>query len=119
MCQRLKVQPSHCPWGGAPSYHMEWYTTSSSRPWNRSRNRPVSADDLDGAIDLDHRQPPPGRSDRVALTGVRLFADQQLLARRLPGGQVDDWRLAGKVAAGVAGRDRHGVWFLSRWFAPG
>src|SRR5207253_6873930 len=23
---------------GAPSYHMCWYTTSSSRPWNRSRN---------------------------------------------------------------------------------
>src|ERR671923_25610 len=38
MCQRLKVQPSHCPWGGAPSYHMCLYTTSSSRPWNRSTN---------------------------------------------------------------------------------
>src|SRR5215212_4928994 len=38
MCQALTVQPSHCPWCGAPSYHIEWYTTSSSRPWKRSRN---------------------------------------------------------------------------------
>src|SRR5262249_38413312 len=46
---------------------------------------------------------------RVALTGVRLLADQQLLARRLPGGPVDDGRLAGEVAARVAGRGRHGL----------
>src|SRR5205085_10432752 len=58
------------------------------------RDRAVNASDLDRAVELDHRQPPPGRGDRVALTGVRLLADQQLLARRLPGGQVDDWRLA-------------------------
>jgi hypothetical protein len=73
------------------------------------RDRPVNAGDLDRAVELDHRQPPPGRGDRVALTGVRLLADQQLLARRLPGGQVDDWRLAVGVAARVAGRGRHGV----------
>src|SRR5207249_2734228 len=72
------------------------------------RDRPVNAGDLDRAVELDHRQPPPGRGDRVALTGVRLLANQQLLARRLPGGQVDDGRLAGEVAAGVAGRGRHG-----------
>src|SRR5205814_3479780 len=75
----------------------------------QERDRPVNTDDLDRAVELDHRQPPPGRGDRVALTGVRLLADQQLLARRLPGGQVDDWRLAGEVAARVAGRGRHGV----------
>src|SRR5207244_5464426 len=73
------------------------------------RDRAVNAGDLDRAVELDHRQPPPGRGDRVALTGVRLLADQQLLARRLPGGQVDDGRLAGEVAARVAGRGRHGV----------
>src|SRR5712671_2857257 len=73
------------------------------------RDRPVSTGDLDRAVELDHRQPPPGRGDRVALTGVRLLADQHLLARRLPGGQVDDWRLPGEVAARVAGRGCHGV----------
>src|SRR5262249_3393772 len=73
------------------------------------RDRPIDAGDLDRAVELDHRQPPPGRGDRVALTGVRLLADQQLPARRLPGGQVDDGRLAGKVAARVAGCCRHGV----------
>src|SRR5207249_4051981 len=78
------------------------------------RDRPVNAGDLDRAVELDHRQPPPGRGDRVALTGVRLLADQQLLARRLPGGQVDDWRLAGEVAARVAGRGRQGCPPLSR-----
>jgi hypothetical protein len=73
------------------------------------RDRPVSTGDLDRAVELDHRQPPPGRSDRVALTRVRLLADQQRLARRPPGGPVDDGRLAGEVAARVAGRGRHGV----------
>jgi hypothetical protein len=73
------------------------------------RDRPVNAGDLDRAVELDHRQPPPGRGDRVALAGVRLLADQQLLARRLPRGQVDGGRLAGEVAARVAGRGRHGV----------
>src|SRR5207237_9986650 len=73
------------------------------------RDRPVNAGDLDRAVELDHRQPPPGRGDRVALTGVRLLADQQHLARRLPGGQVDDWRLTAEVAARVAGRGRRSV----------
>src|SRR5437588_3585674 len=72
------------------------------------RDRAVNAGDLDRAVELDHWQPPPGRGDRVALTGVRLLADQQHLARRLPGGQVDDWRLAAEVAARVAGR-AHGA----------
>src|SRR3979411_3065699 len=73
------------------------------------RDRPVNAGDLDRAVELDHPQPPPGRGDRAALTGVHLLADQQLLARRLPGVQVGDWRLAGEFAAYVAGRGRHGV----------
>src|SRR5437660_3829776 len=73
------------------------------------RDRPVDAGDLDRAVELDHRQPPPGRGDRVALARVGLLADQQLFARRLPGGQVDDGRLAGKVAARAAGCSRHGV----------
>src|SRR5207249_4566732 len=64
------------------------------------RDRSVNAGDLGRAVELDHRQPPPGRGDRVALTGVRLLADQQFLARRLPGGQVDDWRLAGRGGHG-------------------
>ena len=72
-------------------------------------DRPVCAGDLDRAVDLDHRQPPPGRRDRVALAGVRLFADQQLVAGRLPRSQVDDGRLAGEVATRVAGPGRHGV----------
>ena len=46
---------------------------------------------------LDHREPPPGGDDGVALTGVRLLADEQLVARGLPGGQVTTgglpWRL--------------------------
>jgi len=73
------------------------------------RDRPVNAGDLDRAIELDHRQPPAGSGDRVAATGVRLLANQQFLARRLPGGQVDDGRLAGEVAARVAGRGHQGV----------
>jgi hypothetical protein len=73
------------------------------------RDRPVDAGDLDRAVDLDHRQPPPLCGDRVALTGVRLLADQQLLARRLPRRQIDDGRLAGEVAARDAGGGRHGV----------
>src|SRR5262249_35095497 len=56
---------------------------------------------------IPYWQPPPGRRDRVALTGVRLFADQQLLACRLPGGQVDDGRLPGEIAGRVVGRGRH------------
>ena len=67
-------------------------------------DRPVSAGDLDRAVKLDHRQPPPCRRDRVALTRVCLLADQQLIARRLPGGHVHHRRLAGQVAARVAGR---------------
>src|SRR5262249_49860985 len=66
-------------------------------------DRPVSAGDLDRAVELHHRQLPPGRGYGVALTGVRLLADQQLLAHRLPGDQVDDGRLTGEVAARVAG----------------
>jgi hypothetical protein len=73
------------------------------------RDRSVGADDLDLPVELDHRQPPPGRGDRVALTGVRLLADQQLVARRVPGGHVYDGRLAGEVTARGAGCGRHGV----------
>src|SRR3712207_7923733 len=46
------------------------------------RDRPFSAGDLDRAVELDHRQPPPGGGDRVALTGVRLLPNQQLLDRK-------------------------------------
>src|SRR5918994_36521 len=56
MCQRLKVQPSHCPWGGAPSYHIVWYTTSSSRPSNSSmrarRRASARSAELPGVPDL-------------------------------------------------------------------
>src|SRR4029453_5930089 len=62
---------------------------------------------------------PPGRGDRIALTGVRLLPDQQLVARHLPGGQVDDGRLAGEVVARVAGPGRHGVLRWVSWCARG
>jgi len=75
------------------------------------RDWSIRAGDLDRAVELDHRQPPPGRGDRVALTGVRLLADQQFLARRLPGVQVDDGRLAGEVC-----RSRRRAW--SSWCPP-
>ena len=99
------VQPSHCPWCGAPSYHMCCvdHELVATLEQVEERDRPVGADDLDRAVELDHRQPPPGRGDGVALAGVRLLADQQLVAGRLPGGQVDDGRLAGEAAAGSLG----------------
>src|SRR5207248_1085527 len=73
------------------------------------RDQPVETGDLDHAVELDHRQPPTGRGDRVALTGVRLLADQKRVAGRLPGGELDDGRLAGEIAARVVGRGRHDV----------
>jgi hypothetical protein len=36
--------------------------------------RAVGPGQFQARIDLDHRQAPPGRGDRVALSGVRLFA---------------------------------------------
>src|SRR4051794_10070291 len=72
-------------------------------------DRAVGSDDLDRPVELDHRQPSAGRGDRVAFTGVGLLARQQLFARGLPGGQVDDGRLAGEVAARLVGRGRHGA----------
>jgi hypothetical protein len=62
MFQTLKVQPSHCPWWGAPSYHFD-------RP-----------------IELHHREPAAGGGEGVALAGVGLLADQKLVAGGLPGG---------------------------------
>ena len=52
----------------------------------------VDADDLDGAVDLHHREPTAGRGDRVALAHVGFLAGHQLVARRLPGRLVDDGR---------------------------
>jgi hypothetical protein len=45
------------------------------------RDRAVNAGNLDRAVELDHRQPPPGRGDRVALTGVRPFSRASSSAR--------------------------------------
>src|ERR1700722_10282932 len=53
------------------------------------RNRSACSDDLDHPVELDHRQPPARPGDGVALARMRLLADQQIVARRLPGGHVD------------------------------
>jgi hypothetical protein len=58
----------------------------------QQRDRPVRADQGDRGVDLDHRQPPPGRGDRVALVGVRLFPNPQGVDFGLPGGAVDHRR---------------------------
>jgi hypothetical protein len=67
----------------------------------QQRDRPVRADQRDRGVDLDHRQPPPGRGDRVALVGVRLFPDPQGVDFGLPGGAVDHRRHRGRVVAPV------------------
>jgi hypothetical protein len=64
------------------------------------RHRAVRADDLDATVDLDHGQAAARRGDRVALAGVRLLPDQQLVAGCLPGVQVDDRRPPGKFLRG-------------------
>ena len=74
------------------------------------RDRPISADDLDRAVDLDHRQPPPGRGDRVALTGVRLLADQQLLAAAC--------QVARSTTGGLPGRSLLALPAWSSWCPP-
>jgi len=57
------------------------------------RDRPVGADDRDRAVDLDHRQPPPGGGDRVALAGVSLLARPQRLDLGEVRGVIDDARI--------------------------
>ena len=47
---------------------------------------PVSGE---AGVYLDHRQPPPGRGDRVAFPGVRLLPDPQRGQFGLEGGPVD------------------------------
>ena len=58
----------------------------------QQRDRPVRADQRDGGVDLDHRQPPARRGDRVAFAGVRLLANPQRVDFGLPGGAVDHRR---------------------------
>src|SRR4030095_7258862 len=64
------------------------------------RHRAVRADDLDATVDLDHGQPTTRRGDRIALAGVRLLPDHQLVPGCLPGVQVDDRRPPGKFVRG-------------------
>ena len=61
------------------------------------RDRAVLADQRDRGVDLDHRQPPPGGGDGVALAGVRLLPDQQLVELRLPARPVHHRRPRGGV----------------------
>ena len=56
------------------------------------RERAVRADQGDRRVDLDHRQPPPGRGDRVTFVGVRLFPSPQGVDFGQPGGAVDHRR---------------------------
>ena len=105
------MQPSHWPWwGGVVVPHvLVHHEFVAPLEQVEERHRPVRPDDLDLPVELDHRQPPPGRGDRVPLTGVRLLPEQQLVACRVPGGDVYDGRLAGEVAAAPgAGCGRHG-----------
>jgi hypothetical protein len=69
------------------------------------RDGPVLAGHLDRAVDLDHRQPPARRRDRVALARVRLLAHQQLVARGLPRGLADHRRPA-RACGGLVMRGR-------------
>ena len=92
------VQPSHCPWCGAPSYHMVLvdHELVAALEQVQERDRAVGSDDLDRPVELHHRQPAAGRGEGVALAGVGLLADQKLVTGGLPGGQVDDGRAAGQ-----------------------
>ena len=63
----------------------------------QERDRAVRSDDLDRPVELHHRQPAAGRGEGVALTGVGLLADQELVTGGLPGGQVNDGRAAGQL----------------------
>jgi hypothetical protein len=65
------------------------------------RGRPVRSDDGGPGVDLGHRQPTPGRRDRVALVGVRLLAYQQLVAGGLPRLLADDGRDGGGRLGGA------------------
>jgi len=51
--------------------------------------RPVGSGKREAGVYLDHGQPPPGRGDRVAFPGVRLFPDPQRIQFGLKGGSVD------------------------------
>ena len=52
----------------------------------QERDRAVRSDDLDRPVELHHRQPAAGRGEGVALAGVGLLADQELVTGGLPGG---------------------------------
>jgi hypothetical protein len=52
----------------------------------QERDRAVNAGDLDRPVELHHRESAAGRGDRVALAGVGLLADQELVTGGLPGG---------------------------------
>lgn len=58
----------------------------------QQRDWPVLAGQRDRRIHLDHRQPPPGRRDRVAFPGVGLLPHQQLVQLCLPAGPVGHLR---------------------------
>jgi hypothetical protein len=57
--------------------------------------RPVGPDQREVWIDLNHRQAPTGRGDRVAFAGVCLLPGPQFVEFGSEGGPVDDRRLAG------------------------
>jgi hypothetical protein len=52
----------------------------------QKRDRAISSDDLDRPVQLHHRQSAAGRGEGVALAGVGLLADQELVTGGLPGG---------------------------------
>src|ERR1022692_1200988 len=65
--------------------------------------RPAGPGPREAGVCLGHGQAPPGRGDRVALPGVRLLADPQLVQFGLEGGPAD-----GRGHAGYAARSRSG-----------
>jgi hypothetical protein len=61
-------------------------------------DRPVLADQPDRSVDLDNRQPPASRRDRITLVGVRLLAHPQRIYLGLPTGAIDNRGKARRVS---------------------
>ena len=55
----------------------------------QQRHHAMFADQRRGTIDLDHRQPPSGGRDRVAVPGVGLFANPQCVQFSLESAPID------------------------------
>ena len=71
------VEPSHWPAAGALSYHIMYDAKSCCLPRRCRPGEPRRPVQRRGRVDLDHRQPPAGGGDRVALASVGLLAEPE------------------------------------------